>query len=128
MGLTWSAILRALGIGAAIAVGASLGVLAPAAMAAPPVNDTLAEATPLEGALPIEVSESNAGATWEEGEFIAIYGFASHHSIWWKWKAPTSEVVSIGSCDSDFTTKTGVFTGDEFPGDRRRCRAKGRSR
>jgi hypothetical protein len=106
--------LHSLGIGAAIAVGASLGVLAPAAMAAP-VNDTFAGRTPLAGQLPIEVSESNAGATWEEGEFISTLGFASHHSIWWEWEAPKSEVVSIGSFGSDFTTKIGVFTGESLP-------------
>jgi hypothetical protein len=106
--------LRSLAIGAAIAVGASLGVLAPAAAAAP-ANDTLAGRTPLTGALPIEIGESNAGATWEEGEFISPFGFASRHSIWWEWEAPAGEVVSIGSCGSDFTTKIGVFTGDSFP-------------
>jgi hypothetical protein len=106
--------LRALAVGAAIAVGASLGVLAPAAMAAP-TNDALATATPLSGSLPIEASESNAGATAEEGEWISPTGFASHHSVWWKWEAPRSEVVSIGSCGSDFATKIGVFTGESFP-------------
>jgi hypothetical protein len=75
--------LRALGICAAIAVGASLGVLAPAAMAAP-ANDHFADRAPLTGPLPIEVAESNAGATAEEGEFIALRGFAAHHSLWWE--------------------------------------------
>jgi hypothetical protein len=105
---------RSLGICAAIAVGASLGVLAPAAMAAPS-NDSFANRTSLGDELPVNRSESNVGATWEEGEFISTLGFASHHSIWWEWEAPTSEVVSIGSCDSDFTTKIGVFTGESFP-------------
>ncbi|HWH19211.1 MAG TPA: hypothetical protein VN671_01660 [Solirubrobacterales bacterium] len=107
--------LRSIGICAAIAVGASLGVLAPAAMAAP-ANDHFADRAPLTGPLPIEVSESNAGATAEEGgEFIALRGFAAHHSLWWEWEAPTSEVVAVGACGSEMPTVVGVFTGDEFP-------------
>jgi hypothetical protein len=106
--------LRAIGICAAIAVGASLGVLAPAAVAAPP-NDHFADRAPLTGPLPIEVSESNAGATAEEEELIGLRGFDSHHSLWWEWEAPATEVVSVSTCGSDFPTVLGVFTGDQFP-------------
>jgi hypothetical protein len=109
-----SRIIQSIGICAVITVAASLGVLAPVAMAAPS-NDLFANRAQLGNELPVNLTESNAGATWEEGEFISPEGFAAGHSIWWEWEAPRSEVVSIGSCGSDFTTKLGVFTGETFP-------------
>jgi hypothetical protein len=106
--------LRAIGVCAAIAVGASLGVLAPPALAAP-ANDHFANRAPLTGPLPIEVSESNAGATAEPEELIGEHALDARHSLWWEWEAPSTEYVSIGTCGTEFPTAIGVFTGEAFP-------------
>jgi hypothetical protein len=106
--------LRSICVCAAIAVGASLGVLAPAAVAAPP-NDHFADRAPLTGPLPIEVSESNAGATAEPEEAIGTHGLDAKHSLWWEWEAPATEIVSVGTCGTEFPTVVGVFTGEAFP-------------
>jgi hypothetical protein len=106
--------LRAIGICAAIAVGASLGVLAPAAVAAP-ANDHFANRTALTGPLPIEVAESNAGATAEPEELIGEHALDARHSLWWEWEAPATEIVAIGTCGTEFPTVVSVFTGETFP-------------
>jgi hypothetical protein len=106
--------LRGIGICAAIAVGASLGVLAPPAVAAP-ANDHFANRTLLAGPLPIEVSESNAGATAEPEELIGEDALDAKRSLWWEWEAPATEYVSIGTCGTEFPTVVGVFTGEAFP-------------
>jgi hypothetical protein len=103
--------LRSLGICAAIAVGASLGVLAPAAMAAP-VNDAFANRADLGDALPVHVTESNAGASKEPEEHIS--DFAKGHSIWWEWESPLTGWVTVSTCDYEFQTVVNVFEGTEL--------------
>jgi hypothetical protein len=111
MGQAWSKNVRSIGICAAIAVGFSLAALAPGALATPD-NDSFAARTHLAGELPVFVSESNDGATSEDGEDLGRE--ATGHSIWWRWTAPVSELVTITACESDFPTLLGVFEGGEL--------------
>jgi hypothetical protein len=105
--------LRAIGICAAIAVGASLGVLAPPAVAAP-ANDQFANRTDLGDALPIHETESNEGATREDGEpKLGLLGNAGH-SLWWSWQAPATGWVTVSTCQTAFPTYVGVFEGTEL--------------
>jgi hypothetical protein len=107
--------LRSLGIGAAIAVGASLGLLAPAAMAAPS-NDNFANREVIPSTLPAAAEGSNVGATAEPYEFIAEAAFEAHNSVWWVWEAPSTQIVSIGTCGTEFQPVVAVFVGEELPG------------
>jgi len=107
--------LRSLGIGAAIAVGASLGLLAPAAMAAP-TNDNFAAREVIPSTLPAAAEGSNVGATAEPYEFIAEAAFEAHNSVWWVWEAPSTQIVSIGTCGTEFQPVVAVFVGEELPG------------
>lgn len=102
---------RSIGIAAAIAVGASLGVLAPAAMAAPP-NDAFANRASLGDELPVQVTESNVGATRETGEHISEYG--KGHSIWWEWEAPITGWITVSVCGSAMHSVVNVFEGTEL--------------
>jgi len=105
--------LRSLGICAAIAVGASLGTFAPAAMAAPP-NDLFANREAMPSTLPAVAEGSNIGATAEPEEGLSGTGHDARHSVWWQWEAPTTQVVSIGTCGTEFRTTLGIFTGEAF--------------
>lgn len=88
-------------------------LVAPAgALAAPPANDNFADREVLTGTLPIEVTRSNVEATKEAGEFIPGLS-AAGHSIWFEWEAPSTDWVTIGSCETEFPTILGVFTGTE---------------
>ena len=99
----------AAGLGA-VAVGASCLLLwAPTALAAAPANDDFANAEALSGSLPIEVTRSNVEATKETGESVGT--FAAGHSVWFEWEATATEWVTVGSCEADFRTVLGVFTG-----------------
>lgn len=124
--------LRAIGVCAAIAVGGSLGILAPPAIAAP-ANDNFANRADLGDALPVQIEESNAGATADGSPEVG--SFAAGHSIWWKWEAPTTQWTTVDTCDSSFLTVLGIFEGTELTHLRRtvegnasegpRCRARG---
>jgi hypothetical protein len=89
---------------------ALLAVRAPGALAAAPANDNFASAETLSGSLPIEVSRSNVEAT-REPPLENVGTFAAGHSVWFKWEATSTEVVTVGSCEADFHTVLGVFTG-----------------
>jgi len=93
-----------------------LGCLAlglPAALGAAPANDNFDGAQVLEDSLPIGVSATNVEATKEAGE--PFYGFAqAGHSVWFEWEATIDGFVTAGTCGSDFTTVTAVFTGTKL--------------
>jgi hypothetical protein len=108
--------LRSIGVSAAIAVGASLGVLAPAAASAAPANDDFANREVIPSTLPATAEGSNVGATSEPYEFIAEAAFEAHNSVWWQWEAPSTQIVSIGTCGTEFQPVVGVFVGEELPG------------
>ena len=104
-------ISRALGLAAA-----GMLLLAPAAFGAPPGNDDFANREVLSGSLPIEVTWSNVEATKEEGEpFHGGLG-SKGHSVWFEWEATSDGFVTVGNCDSDFTTVLAVYTGTAVDG------------
>jgi hypothetical protein len=99
---------RGIGISAAIAVGASLAFIVPGALAGPE-NDSFSARAELGMELPVDLVESNAGATQQSGEWFGPD--ATGHSIWWEWTSPSSEMVNVSSCESDFPTLLAVFEG-----------------
>lgn len=76
----------------------------------PPANDNFADAQVLSGTLPIEVEGSNRAATRESGEPNHA-GFFARDSVWYRWTAATSGLVTIETCDSGFDTFMAVYTG-----------------
>jgi hypothetical protein len=93
-------------------LGSSLLLSAASALAAPPANDDFAAAQAI-SALPLSVSGTNVEATKEAEEPTphAGGGFAGH-SVWYSWQAPSTTVVTIGTCGSDFDAALAVFTGN----------------
>jgi hypothetical protein len=83
-------------------------LLAAAQVAAQPVNDNFASASPLAGAT-ASATGSNVGATAEAGEPSHL-GQTSH-SVWWQWTAPSSGNVVIDTVGSNFDTVLAVYTG-----------------
>ncbi|HYC80592.1 MAG TPA: hypothetical protein VEB65_02320 [Solirubrobacterales bacterium] len=94
-----------------VAATAALALWAPVASAATP-GDNLAEALPLSGPLPIEVSGTNVGATKESDELVG--SFAAGHSVWFAWTASVSGWVTVGTCGSPLATVVGILSGTEF--------------
>ncbi len=90
---------------------AALALSAPLAQAAP-ANDNFANREVLSGALPIEVSRSNVGATPENGDSMGP--FAAGHSVWFQWTAPATAFFTVGACTASIPTVVGVFTGSEL--------------
>jgi hypothetical protein len=100
--------LLGMALGCALAL---LLLLAPMALGAAPANDDFASREVLSGSLPIEVTRSNVEATKEEGEpFHGGFG-SKGHSVWFEWEATSNGFVTVGNCDSDFTTVLAVYTG-----------------
>jgi Ca2+-binding RTX toxin-like protein len=100
---------RLLGLSTAIA---ALMLLAPAsALAAPPANDSFANALVLPGSpLPVTDSASNVEATRETGEPEHAH-IEGGGSLWWRWTAPKTATITIDTCGSDFDTLLGIYTG-----------------
>ena len=76
---------------------------------AQPANDMFASRTVL-GGTNIVVTSSNIGATRESGEPYHA-GNSGGASVWWTWRAPRSDVVTISTSGSSFDTVLGVYTG-----------------
>jgi hypothetical protein len=88
-----------------------LAIAVPSAAAVAPANDDFADAQVLSDPLPIGLSTTNVEATKEDGEPLHG-GFGSKgHSVWFEWEATDTEFVTVGTCGSDFTTVTSVYTG-----------------
>jgi hypothetical protein len=91
----------------------SLLILVPMAFAAPPANDKFEDAQVLGPGLPVLVPGSNVGATKESsGEPFNV--FAAGHSVWFSWTAPDDEVVTVDTCNSNFSTILTVFVGSSL--------------
>jgi lysophospholipase L1-like esterase len=60
-----------------------------------------------------EVMASNAAATKEADEPDHA-GNAGGHSLWWTWEPAADGTITIDTCDSDFDTLLGVYTGDSI--------------
>lgn len=95
-----------------MAVGVALVLLlmlAPGAWAAP-ANDNFADAEDLGAGFPVATETwSNVEATEETGEPYDV--FTAGYSVWFQWEATTDDVVTIDTCDSEFSTSLKVFTG-----------------
>jgi hypothetical protein len=84
---------------------------APESLAAAPSNDDFADAQSLSGSLPIEVSATNVAATRQEGEPGHAPMPSGGHSVWFHWEAPSTEVVTVGTCGSEIRPIIGVYVG-----------------
>jgi hypothetical protein len=84
---------------------------APGAFAAAPANDDFADAQVLAGSLPIGLTATNVEATKEVGEPMHGALGSKGHSVWFEWEAESTGFVTVGTCGSDFTTVTSVYTG-----------------
>jgi hypothetical protein len=77
-------------------------------------NDDFGKAQPLGGSLPATWQfTSNRFATQQSGEPDHA-GDAGGSSVWFKWTAPRSGVVSVDTCGSDLDTVLGVYTGSSL--------------
>jgi Ca2+-binding RTX toxin-like protein len=80
----------------------------------PPPNDDFAAATAISGALASVLGEDNTWATLEQAEF-GHAGEQGGHSLWYTWTAPASAATSVDTCDGNFDTLIGVYTGSPSP-------------
>jgi hypothetical protein len=97
-------------------IGFALGVpLAKEAAAAPPSNDSFANAANLSPApgSPATANATNVDATLEPGEPANPSGQGGS-SVWFKWQADQTETVAIDTCGSDFNTILAVYTGNQL--------------
>jgi hypothetical protein len=74
----------------------------------PPANDNFPGQT-LTG-LPTSITGSNSAATKEAGEPDHA-GDTGGASVWYSWTAPSSGSVHVDTCNDDFQTLLGVYTG-----------------
>jgi hypothetical protein len=88
----------------------AVAALPATALAAIPPNDDFANAHDLGNGTTASASGSNLYATAEPGEPIRISGPALR-SVWYRWTAPQSGVVSVRTCGSNFDTTLAVDAG-----------------
>jgi len=104
------------GISALLVLALLVTLALPAAAPAAPANDKFANRQVLPagfpGGEPVKVPGSNVDAGDEEGEFLPGLSPAGH-SVWFGWEATSNGWVTVGTCDSEFRTLIGVFTGTE---------------
>jgi hypothetical protein len=74
-----------------------------------PINDMFADRSMLVGGVATAVG-SNGDATAESGEPLHA-GITGGRSVWWRWTAPVTASVTIGTAGSSFDTLLGVYTG-----------------
>ncbi len=94
-------------------LGAGLAVLAlwfPSVAAAAPPNDSFANAQELTGAS-VTTAGSNEAATGEAGEPDHAFSSLPLASAWYRWTATASGLVRASTCEADFDTTLGVYTG-----------------
>ena len=80
----------------------------------PGTNDDFADAEVLSGPLPLTATGSTLTATGEPDE-PEHAGRSNAASVWYRWTPTTSQDVAIETCDSDFQTSLGVYTGSTLP-------------
>ncbi len=89
------------------AIGASAFIPPP-----PPLNNNFANALPLFGLQP-SITGSSADADKEAGEPNHQGGTnTGGASVWYKWVAPISALIQVGTEGSNFDTVLGVYTGN----------------
>jgi hypothetical protein len=79
-----------------------------------PPNDALAHAIAMRGG-GWTTTGTNRGATLEPGEPDHDKATPGA-SVWWRWTAPWSGLVTLTTKGSDFDTVLGVYTGDSLAG------------
>jgi hypothetical protein len=77
----------------------------------PPANDDFAGALVLNGAFAFVTAQQNLDATKEPREPNHA-GNPGGHSLWYRWTAPATGPATADTCDGDFDTVIGVYTGD----------------
>jgi hypothetical protein len=80
----------------------------PANAAEPPANDAFASARPIAGDT-ATLDIDTTGATSEPGETALYPGIGG--SVWFTWTPSTSGPATLDTCDADFASALGVFTG-----------------
>ena len=88
--------------------------VAPSVVAAVPSNDDFSNAQALNGALPIEATATNVGATAQAGEPGHPPLSAGGHTVWFRWEAMSTEAVTISTCGSEMPTIIGVYLGSSL--------------
>ena len=78
-----------------------------------PVNDNFANATVISGSSG-STTGSNVGATSQSGEPLVTSYSSATKTVWWKWTAPTSGIVTIDTIGSSFDTQMGIYTGSSL--------------
>src|SRR6185369_8679785 len=76
------------------------------------LNDAFADRLQLIGSFDYVVG-SNVGATWEAGEPFH-WQTTGEQSVWWKWQAPASGLVTISTAGSSFDTILAAYTGSSM--------------
>lgn len=93
---------------AGVLIAAMFLLAAPVASAAP-ANDRLEDAQPLGPALPVEETGlSNEGAGWGASEDPWDV-YAARRSVWFRWEAESTELVTVDTCGSSFAAILMVF-------------------
>ncbi len=80
------------------------------AIARPPANDNFSAASELIGHA-IQATGNNQVASKEAGEPNHGANNVGGRSVWWKWTAPSSGLVTISTRGSTFDTLLGIYTG-----------------
>lgn len=76
------------------------------------LNDLFADRLQLLGSVDFVIG-SNVGADWESGEPYH-WQTTGEQSVWWKWQAPASGVVTISTAGSNFDTILAAYTGNSM--------------
>ena len=98
-------------MGITVLVTAAAFLIAAAPALAAPANDNFADAQVANTGDTNPTSGSNVDATKEAGEPNHA-GDAGGASVWYRWTAPSSGAATVDTCDSNFDTLLGVYTGD----------------
>lgn len=81
-----------------------------AALAAAPVNDLFANATQINGAS-ADLAVNTTKATLETDEDIGDVVALGRHSVWYRWTAHSTGILTLSSAESSFDTVLSVFVG-----------------
>jgi hypothetical protein len=79
---------------------------------APPPNDDFGAAQALSPGLPATADGTIINASYEDGEPDHFTDLPAFFSVWYRWTATTSGLVSVDTCDSDFDSVLAVYRGE----------------
>ena len=85
--------------------------------AIPPPNDNFNSAIAVSPNLPVALADDTVFASVEtgepnHGEYPGNTIFPPHDSVWYTWTAPANVQARIQVCDSNFSARLGVYTGN----------------